>query len=117
MDHFAFAEVMRAIQLALVCFPHLTPVGFRPATLGPENMQSWTSPEVIRQVWTAISFLAEEGLEASKGSSVYSAKHVIQRWGRDAGLAPYLLEGPVVAAMIYFGIAVKPDEDGFALMA
>lgn len=107
-------EARRAIDLALDKIADLTPNGARPLALAPNDMQSWDDDRVLLQVATAIAYIAEGLLESQRGDSLYSLKSRISTWGRDTGRAPYLLEGPVAVAMLYFGIGVVFDSEGFA---
>lgn len=52
--------------------------------------------------------LKSPGAQSALGS--YGAKHLAERWGRDAGYHPYVGNGDLIAAVLWRGIRYKRDQ-------
>jgi hypothetical protein len=61
------------------------------------------------EVATAIAFLRRCRLTRSRAArlSSYGLKHYAERWGKAAGMAPYVTNGELIAAALYLGFPVE----------
>jgi hypothetical protein len=110
----AIAEAKIAIAAAKDACPHLTTEGIGAQPFGHlvfsgpqfEEARNDFDPE---QVATAIFFLRRCRLTRSRATrlSSYGLKHAAERWGKAAGMAPYVSNGELIAAALYLGFPVE----------
>lgn len=70
----------------------------------PKYRAQFLEPEYLSQIDTACEYLRH--FEIDKKSGSYGLKHLIERWGADVGLEPYIANGCAILAAILCGYKV-----------
>lgn len=105
-----------SVAAAQSIYPTLTPNGFRPLSFAPDDMQSFDAPRVAQQLRTVFEYIADNRPRLGARINVGEIRHAAASWARENGGANYVLEGPVIVALVYFGIRFGVDADGFAYL-
>jgi hypothetical protein len=111
----AIAEAKIAIAAAKNECPYLTTEGI--GAYQPFGHLVFSGPKFeedrnnfsLEQVATAIAFLRRCRLTRSRAArlSSYGLKHAAERWGKAAGMAPYVSNGELIAAALFLGFPVE----------
>lgn len=104
------------VATAQSIYPTLTPNGFRPLSFAPDDMQSFSAPRVAQQLRTAFEYLADHRPPLGSRLNIGEIRHAAAWWGRCNGGANYILEGPVIVALVCLGISFEVDDEGFAYL-
>lgn len=85
------------------------PEGGRDPVYGPGDWALMDSQDWRWQVHTAQQFIATRRIRKTlnKGLSSYGWKHKAERWGKAAGLSPYVSNGAMIMAAHLCGVAVE----------
>jgi hypothetical protein len=103
LDEIAARFADAAIELALAAFPDLGSGGFGGGPYAGEFDRA--------QIATALLFLSQCRKVAPKRAPCgsYGLKHMIERWGRNHGFAPYVGNGVAIAAACALGFPIEKD--------
>jgi hypothetical protein len=96
------AEAHEAIAVALERLPSLRAFGLSPARFEGEPRPL---SDHLDEIATSIAFLRHCAPARSLCSS-YHLKHLIEAWGREHRMSPYVANGAAIAAAVYLGFAV-----------
>lgn len=102
------------VAIAKSIHPNLTSNGFRPLSFAPADMQSFSAPRVGKMIDTCFAYLADFPPAFRSKVKVGELRHAAARWGRENGGAKYILEGPMIVALVCLGRSITVDGDGFA---